>query len=602
MVSGTGFLNAPVNTSAAGPLQITNTGGILTLATPATLSLDGFFAQLGGGPVTMSDMIITTGGSVHFTGPITLVGSDSLNTDSGFGNITFDSTINGNQDLNLDAGQGNIIFGAGVGQTTPLNTITVTSCSDFNAQAIRADALAFSGIAGTATFSGPLIVLGPGDLNLTGVNFTFGNNITVDDGSLIINNSGALAFSPTGTISVTGGVFNQSGSGTVTGGGTLTTANQNVTFQGPFTLTGNLLINTGAGPGNVTFVKDLEGTYNLTIQSGTGDVTVGTSVGDQIPLQNLTVTAQNITLNGVGTAVAGVNQTMNLQAAAAINLLNTLYTAGTQLYSAGTSTNFNLGNTMTVTTTGGPLSFTSGAIDLATGSNLVVQTNGGAFSYVTLTGTTFENVTINAGTANMSPVASHINNLIVTASAIDFIGTINATNPSFTARSSLVNAGVANPINAANSASFNNLGGDVGTVANPILVNAANQIFAGATDSRGGLAVFDGTSIDNSVHAIPSNPPCVIIFNGITIADCHFPNPTPSPGAAAAAQAFRFPFMVPGVETSYFTLADDYFFLPFILDDRYFRKELHLYASSKKSKAAEPKRPKKTFAPKPRRR
>lgn len=110
------------------------------------------------------------------------------------------------------------------------------------------------------------------------------------------------------------------------------------------------------------------------------------------------------------------------------------------------------------------------------------------------------------------------------------------------------------------------------------------QIFAGADGRPDSLADFDGTSVDNTVHEIPSNPPCEIIFNNVIIKNCTIPPVPPVPPTPAAAKAHkkrhRFPFAVPGFDSSFFNLASDYFFLQYFLDDTYVRKEVAMYYRS----------------------
>src|SRR6185436_19572901 len=97
----------------------------------------------------------------------------------------------------------------------------------------------------------------------------------------------------------------------------------------------------------------------------------------------------------------------------------------------------------------------------------------------------------------------------------EFIGSLNAVNMDFESQGAIFNAASPVAINSTNTAFFNALNGNVGTLSSPILVNTSNEIFAGAGGQTRSLADFYGTSFDNTVHAILSNPPCVIIFNGV---------------------------------------------------------------------------------------
>jgi hypothetical protein len=116
-------------------------------------------------------------------------------------------------------------------------------------------------------------------------------------------------------------------------------------------------------------------------------------------------------------------------------------------------------------------------------------------------------------------------------------------------------------ITTTGSASFNALNGNVGMLANPInVVTPTSQIFAGAgPQTVATRAVFIGVASDNTVHAIPSNPPCIIDFNGVEIKTCIPvvpPRPTvnvPSPGLGL--------FYVQGIYSQRFSLAGiEYYF------------------------------------------
>ena len=398
-----------------------------------------------------------------------------------------------------------------------------------------------------------------------------GNVSCTNGGTFTLTNSGNTTFG-SGIQVALDGFFLQNGTGLVNINGTLTTTNDNVTFQSPVLLNGNFTVNTGTGPGDITFDSDLDGNFNLTLLAGTGDVFCGKAIGDGGVLNNLTIVSNNINLNGVGTISTSGSGFMNLTATNAINLTNSSYSASAQAYAAGTNVNFNTGALVTLNSFGGSIAFNTGGVILSSQNDLAVNTNNGSFSYVSITGTTFENLEINTGSGtafmNLIPGPTTINDINVTAGQISLIDQINGTNINFTSLGSIFNAGAQFAVNSSNTASLNALGGDVGSFTSPILVNTSNQIFAGATF----LANLDGTAEDNTVQPILTNIPCIIIFNGIVIRTCTLPTPTP-PGTAALVITFP----MPGMQDSQYNLASDYYFLPFFLDKKYFLHGLNLY-------------------------
>ena len=567
--------DSPVGTLGSGPVQVTNTG-LLTLSATAPMTLTGSFSQLGIGAVSLCDTITTSGAAILFTGPVTLCNTVSLSTSGAATNITFLNTITGVQNLSLQAGLGDITFAQNVG---PLGAFQVTNEKIFTSQSITATSILLSGVSMAATVSGNLTTSGPSGITLSGAAFTLnGNETTTGGGPFTATNSGLLTFASNAVLSIDG-PFLQNGTGHVTGGGSLTTNNQPIQFQARYDLTGNLAISAGSTGADIT-IEEIEGSFNLTLDAQAGDVTINQVIGDATPLVNFTVTsAHDINLNGVGTATAGVTGALTLNASNNINLANTVYTANTQAYSAGSDINFNAGAQTNLTSFGTPIAFTSGMAILSMSNDLNVITNNGTFSFVSIVGTSFENIMINTGTGLAALSAIHslgtINNFFVNAGQVTFSAPIDPVNVNIVSLGAISNTGAPVLITSVNTSNFNALGGNVGSLTSPILVNSSNQIFAGAGGSSRSLADFDGTSIDNTVHPIPSNPPCTLIFNGVVLQDCA---PAPIPPAPPVVVIIpSFPFAVPGMDSSYFNLASDYFFKSYFFDDTYLRKETAVY-------------------------
>ncbi|MGH2611920.1 MAG: hypothetical protein ACRDFB_02595, partial [Rhabdochlamydiaceae bacterium] len=164
--------------------------------------------------------------------------------------------------------------------------------------------------------------------------------------------------------------------------------------------------------------------------------------------------------------------------------------------------------------------------------------------------------------------------VVANGGKITFSGPIAATNINMVSLTSISNTGSPVLLQSPNNMVFNALGGNVGSLSSPIFVQSLGQVFAGADGGVESLADFNGTSSDNTIHAIPSNPPCIIIFNGVEIAHCSVPSPVPSPSSGTSTQ---FPFAVPGFDSSYFNLASDYFFLFYFFDKTYVHRDIAIY-------------------------
>ena len=178
---------------------------------------------------------------------------------------------------------------------------------------------------------------------------------------------------------------------------------------------------TGTDAGTVTFGGALEagtaGTETLTIDSGAGNVTFSGAIGLTNALGGLNVNATSgdgagtITFSkDIGDASAGVKGTTAVgnSATAGIVFSEDTYTfdTGATTFTAISSGDFDLnkGATTTFTTVGTAITFTGGEIDLADGSNLVIDTGDGSGGNIT-TGeieVLVETVTIDAGTGATS--------------------------------------------------------------------------------------------------------------------------------------------------------------------------------------------------------
>ncbi|MBS3904607.1 MAG: hypothetical protein KGZ39_04715 [Simkania sp.] len=567
------FSSSILLSTSSAPFSITNSGP-LSFQVGSGLTTDGPFSQLGTGVTSLATDIATGSNPVLFTGQVMLVDPVSITTATSAGTISFLNAVDGASTLALSSGQGAISFLAPVGATTPLTSFQTTGASTFTAADISCGELVLSEIDSLGTFNGPLHISGP--ISLTGFGFTFNDSITTTNtGSLTIANSGPLTIPSENAPIVLDGAFNQTSTGPVSIGGSLTTNQNDVTFQGPITLSGDLIIDTGDGAGNITIGNGLEGTQALTMRAGLGDVTCQSAFSIEDLLDSLTVTGCNITLNGVGTSTTGITGAIALSASGSINLTNSHYTATSHSYSPTTNANFNQGSLMSLTSRG-PITFSNGGILLSDGSDLSIVTNNGDVILTSLMGSSPEDVIIDAGSGSttLSTIGGGIDDVIVNAGEIYFSGPITAANTTFTSLGSIENLTVPVAIDSTNTATFNALDGNVGSFASPILVNTSNQIFVGATS----LAVFEGTSIDNTVHALDSNPPCYIYFNGIEIKNCTAPPSSPSMFVFISSE--RHLFAVVGYYNSQFNLANDYFFLTYFLGQDELHKPIPVFSQA----------------------
>jgi len=564
--------------SNGGPLNLTFSG--TSIASAPGLVQVGFLSATctGGAGVFFGGTVITETGGIEVFSPVTFLADSTANTSLAGGDIHFHSTLDGAKNGTLVAGAGNIFFDGAVGGTTPITSLTISSANNVTAAAgISSGYIVQTAGTGTTTFNGALTTTGASGINLTGAHFSLhGNVTTTGGGQFTVANSSSLIIAPSLTLSLSG-PFSQTGAGPISMGGTLTTSGNSIGFSSSINLTGNLTLNSANG--NITVGAGLEGAHSVSITAGSGDVTAPSAVSLTTPLQNFTVvSAHDISLNGIGASTAIMSGALSLTASNTISLSGAVYAAHTQIYSSVADLDFIGPGLVTLLTDGGAITFASVVAHLKNGTDLLIQTNGGGFSFNTIQGTNFDNLTIDTGSGLASmgslPNIGDINTVTVTAGSIVFNGAMNLVNPSFTSQNSILNGAGPVDIVSTNTAFFNAISGDVGSLSSPILVNTSQQILAGACSFC--LADFNGSSIDNTVQPYVPNPPCVIYFNGIKIKDCGISPPTPPSPGHVTLKGSRF-FAVIGVYDSQFNFASDYFLFTYFLDEKYWLKPIPLF-------------------------
>ena len=283
----------------------TTFGGLVGGTTPLsslTTDVTGATAINGGG--------ISTSGAQSFNDAVTLGAATTL---SGV-DVHFASTLNGASTLAIND-SGTTIFAGIVGGSTPLTSLTTNAAGSTQ---IDTTAVTTSG----AQIYNDSVVLGS-NTTLTGAPLTFNGTV---NGAFTLNavaGTGALAFNgivggstPLTSVTASGntvavGTMTTTGAQTFTanGGitlnGNLSNTNSNVTITGATTLGGNVVISTGAGPGNITFsgaTSTINGARNLTLSAGAGDIVLGGVVGGITPLTAFSASGYNLTLPAINTA------------------------------------------------------------------------------------------------------------------------------------------------------------------------------------------------------------------------------------------------------------------------------------------------------------
>jgi len=498
--------NAISNTTAAGSLVLNASGS---------------------GQIRIGANVTTTGGNLNLNGNTILTADVILTTTNGSMTLgAIDSDPGTARALTLVAGTGDITFTDAVGGGTGLGAIAITSARNTTfTSSVSAASLVYTASTGTAlfqggqTFSGALTVIAN-----SGINYATGSSATVGGATSLTTSSSGASITLNGAISTTGSTFSATttdgnilvgaainttaSTGTVTlnaGGATkvltlsadgdissngavsltgtaainsaanITTIGDNVTFVSPTTLDGLVVIDTGAGPGDIAFSSTL-GSSNLSslsLVAGTGTVTFNGIVGagGASPLGGLSVSsASNVTFG------------------AASNFAGNVSITSTALTAAGTAIAMNAAATMTTSQ--------SGTIQLtAAQGNLKIGTGG----------------LVSDGTVTLAATTGNINlsgDITTTGDAIN-LNSSTLLGANVTLSSTNGNISINNTVNNGQVLTLN---AGVGTV------TFATSAVVGGVSSLNGLLVTGGTiNLNSTTLTVDGGGGNTITFTGATV-------------------------------------------------------------------------------------
>ncbi|WP_157135547.1 CHAT domain-containing protein, partial [Kamptonema sp. PCC 6506] len=357
------------------------------------------------------------------------------------GDILFNGNINGNDNLTLETGTGNITVSGAIGNNTPLENLTFSNVNNVQTKAITAASITQIAGTGETTINGAINTDTAAGINLTGNIFNFNGNITTTNGGgFKIDNSSPLTITLAVQFNLDGG-FNQIGSGTVFLAGNVTTNNSDISFKSPVILIGTGNLNTGVGAGDINFNNTLDGTADLNLTAGIGNILFFGRVGDGIRIGNLTInSAKDVTaINAINaitiTQIAGsgtslFNDVINTNGTAGINLAGNNFNLNGAIVANGSFTINNSGKLNLSTT---PLILDGtfrqiGTGEVAISSNITTANQDIRFSGPVTLSTPVIFTLGNATIAFGSSLAAGNNPLTLIAGEIDFTGPVSGTN------------------------------------------------------------------------------------------------------------------------------------------------------------------------------
>jgi filamentous hemagglutinin family protein len=328
------------------------------------------------GDTTLNGGVTTSNGDVTITGNVTLTG-DSILQSGGTASdaITINGNINGDFDLNFAAGAADIAIGGNMdidqwiitsgGDLSFGGTFETDKAMDFtNAGAINLTA--------DTTFTANDGGSSPQDITMGSNNILAGGgfNVTFNGNNVNLYQVGDGAGGDLGSISVNATAFNLLGPVFTAGPQTytsldglandLTTQGADITLNTNLVLLNDVTLSTGSGPGDIIFGGPVDGNFNLTALTGTGNITTAGNFGSGTPLASLNLSGQDFVLEDVTTVG---DQTFT----GAVTANGTLASSGGNILFNSPVT---LGDAVTIstdTTAGGDITFRdtlNGAFDL----------------------------------------------------------------------------------------------------------------------------------------------------------------------------------------------------------------------------------------------
>lgn len=299
------LLQAVTTINAQNYVGVTDVNGLLSAGTAINTS----------GDLTLQGGLSTSTGSIDVGGNLILTNDAILQTGGLLGDdLNVAGNVLGDYALSVNTGAADINLSGDVdidqwtfvaGDNLRLGGSTYEADNDINFGAVRNIILTndtqIRAIDGTTRAdiitNGPNnTITGPYNLTLVGDNVTLQQIGELGPNKLLSLNVDANNITLEGSIYTVGG---QNYTSVDSVANDLATDGADINFLSNLNMTGDALISTGAGGGNIYFGGTLNGPHNLNLQAGTGNITLDAPFGAVIPLNTVAMGGANITLNDI---------------------------------------------------------------------------------------------------------------------------------------------------------------------------------------------------------------------------------------------------------------------------------------------------------------
>jgi len=290
-----------------------------------------------------------------------------------------------------------------------------------------------------------------------------------------------------------------------------------IVFDGPVLIAGHnpILISTGANKGDIRFNGPVNGETpysGLTMSTGDGDVVFGSSVGKDMPLEGLRVTAKSLELHDIGGVESGVKN-LRVLVKNDINIKGSNYNADGQLWEAE---QFHIYKPAHFVSQAHAIEFARGIIDLKEGASLSINTKGEAFNFFSLRAAKGAHLSFLTGPLILGEISAPQSVVNMDAKHITIKGNIQAHSITMEAQGDIISGLPSHKIVCKGDVRLNSKEGFIGSQENDtdlsksrLWVKSDQKIYVGSPKTVN----LEGSSIDDKLHPIPKNEPQMIIFN-----------------------------------------------------------------------------------------
>jgi hypothetical protein len=347
----------------------------------------------------------------------------------------------------------------------------------------------------------------------------------------------------------------------------MTGSDATITCRGPISLTGDITWDTRSGNGYISLQGALDGSGTLApysgkgakgsmvMNAGTGDITFNRDIGGISPLLRLELTGNSILLNNLF-----VNTVAN-------QVYHSPIEVDPPLIFRSIRGNITLESSLDPTEKDVSVFFTMGGGDVTLKGDVGISLpfrdvaihNAGNISVQGVQAGTFR---VSGGLPEMflhGPLTlTGLGGLFLDGGPIHIGAPIETRYFFMRSRGSTSNIGEKHPITVTGLGPIlfnylNAIEGNIGTYKSPIEINQDKENLIGA-HVRADLA---GTVLKGSLDSIPSNPPCIVTLNGVTIQDC---NTIPTHIDLYNAIP-KYLFYLPGIYSSWDNLSNSIYFV-----------------------------------------